>query len=203
MRNIYKNIWLYHSKIFFFEWKKWLTQLCYHIFNSILYSSTATKGNKEIFLFFNYEATGPPGAGLQGMYVFIIGRRVDAGFYTWLNWSFLSDLSALVQLHCGSWMFHGKVGWFWALPSSVCFLTETHLLWGRVEVKNSGHDKQRTPGATSDMQPPHPQPFGSQKSGLHVRAERRAIMRTNFYFWLCLSRRHVLFSCFISSGCGF
>lgn len=92
------------------------------------------------------------------MYVFIIGRRVDAGFYTWLNWSFLSDLSALVQLHCGSWMFHGKVGWFWALPSSVCFLTETHLLWGRVEVKNSGHDKQRTPGATSDMQPPIPNP---------------------------------------------
>lgn len=51
-------------------------------------------------------------------------------------------------------MFHGKVGWFWALPSSVCCLTETHLLWGRVEVKNSGHDKQGTPGATSDMQPP-------------------------------------------------
>lgn len=129
-------------------------QLRCDIFNSILYPRSATKGNKGIFLFFNYEATGPPGAGLQGMYVFIIGRRGDAGFYTWLKWSFLSDLSALVQLHCGSWMFHGKVGWFWALPSSVCCLTETHLLWGRVEVKNSGHDKQRTPGATSDMQPP-------------------------------------------------
>lgn len=183
-------------------------QLRCDIFNSILYPRSATKGNKGIFLFFNYEATGPPGAGLQGMYVFIIGRRVDAGFYTWLKWSFLSDLSALVQLHCGSWMFHGKVGWFWALPSSVCCLTETHLLWGRVEVKNSGHDKQRTPGATSDMQPPphhhpHPQPFGSQKAGLHVRAQRCDIMHANSYFLLCISRRHVLLSRFIFSGCGF
>lgn len=155
--------WLHHSKIFFLEWKKWLMQLCYPIFNSILYSSRATKGNKGIFLFFNDEVTGPPGAGLQGMYVFIIGRRVDAGFYTWLNWSFLCDLSALVQLHCSSWMFHGKVGWFWALPSSVCCLTETHLLWGRVEVKNSGHDKQRTPGTTSDMQPPTPNPSAHRR----------------------------------------
>lgn len=155
--------WLHDSKIFFFEWKRWLMQLCYHIFNSMLYWSTVTKGNKGIFLFFNYEATGPPGAGLQEMYVFIIGRCVDAGFYTWLNWSFPSDLSALVQLHCVSWMFHGKVGWFWALPSPVCCLTETHWLWGRVEVKSSRHDKQRTPGATSDMQPPTPNPWAHRR----------------------------------------
>lgn len=71
-------------------------QLRCDIFNSILYPRGATKGNKGIFLFFNYEATEPPGAGLQGMYVFIIGRHVDAGFYIWLKWSFLSDLSALV-----------------------------------------------------------------------------------------------------------
>lgn len=52
-------------------------------FNPILKHSDKRK--KWIFLFFNYEATGPPGAGLPGMDVFIIGRRVDAEFYTWLN----------------------------------------------------------------------------------------------------------------------
>lgn len=155
------------------------------------------------FWFFNYEVTGPPGAGLQGMYVFILGRRVDAGFSTWLklNRSFLSDLSALVQLHCCSWMFHGKVCRVWALPSSVCCLTETHLLWGRAEVKNSGRDKQRTPGATSDTQPPHPRPFGSQKAGLRVGAEEHAITRSNSYFWVCLfSRLRVVLTSF---GCSF
>lgn len=134
-----------------------------YFFHLILYWSTAAKGNKEIFLFFNYEATGPPGAVLQGINAFIIGRRVDAGFYTWLNWSFLCDLSALVQLHCSSWMFQWKVVWFWALPSSVCCLTETHFLWGKVEVKNNGHNKQRTPGTTSDMQPPTPNPSANRR----------------------------------------
>lgn len=43
---------------------------------------------------------GLPGAGLWGMYLFIIDGRVDAQSYARLNRSFLSDLSALVPLHC-------------------------------------------------------------------------------------------------------
>lgn len=48
---------------------------------------------------FYYERYGPPGAGPWGMDLFIISRHVDAWSYTR---SVLSDLSALVPLHCSS-----------------------------------------------------------------------------------------------------
>lgn len=67
-------------------------QLRRDIFISIPDSSAATEGNKGIFQFFSSGVNGPPGAGLRGgMDVFIIGRRVDAGF--------LTDQSSVTFLH--------------------------------------------------------------------------------------------------------
>lgn len=123
-----------------------------HLNSRFKHSHRRKSRDFPVFQLWSDRATRCRPAGLDGCVYYR-----QACWCRVLNWSVLADLSALLQLHCSSWMFHAKVGWFWALPGWVCCLTETHLLWGRVEVKNSRHDKQRTPGTTSDVHaPPHP-----------------------------------------------
>lgn len=194
--------WPHHSKIFFFERKKWLS--CAPIY--LIQSYIQAQRQKEIkgFSFFFFQlwsdwATRRRPARAECIYyrqacwrrVLYLAKLISP------RWPFCIGAAALRLMNV-SWK-----GWLVLGPARARFAVwqKTRLLWGRVEVKNSGHDKQRTPGTTSDMQPPTPNPSAHrrQASMSEQRGVQLCAQSPTFGF---VSHADVLSSCFIFSGCG-